>query len=37
VTLRGAVNNAREKTTIEKAAKDLAGAKMVTNELEVSE
>jgi osmotically-inducible protein OsmY len=37
VTLRGAVNNTREKTTIEKAAKDLAGAKMVTNELEVSE
>jgi len=37
VTLRGAVNNAREKATIEKAAKELAGAKKVTNELEVSE
>jgi hyperosmotically inducible protein len=37
VTLRGAVNNAREKQTIEQAAKDLAGAKKVTNELEVTE
>jgi osmotically-inducible protein OsmY len=37
VTLRGAVNNAREKATIEKSAKELAGAKKVTNELEVSE
>jgi osmotically-inducible protein OsmY len=37
VTLRGVVNNAREKATIEKAAKELAGAKKVTNQLEVSE
>lgn len=36
VTLRGAVNNAREKETIERAAADLAGAKKVTNELEIS-
>jgi len=37
VTLRGAVNIAREKATIEKSAKELAGAKKVTNELEISE
>jgi hyperosmotically inducible protein len=37
VTLRGVVNNAREKATIEKSAKELAGAKKVTNELEVSQ
>lgn len=37
VTLRGAVNNAREKATLEKTAKQLAGAAKVTNELEVSE
>jgi hyperosmotically inducible protein len=37
VTLRGAVNNAREKATIERAATDLAGPKKVTNELEVTE
>jgi len=37
VVLRGTVNNAREKATIEKSAKELAGAKKVTNELEVSE
>ncbi|MDB4976896.1 MAG: putative hyperosmotically inducible periplasmic protein [Myxococcaceae bacterium] len=36
VTLRGAVNNEREKTTIEKAAREAAGPKHVTNELEVS-
>jgi len=37
VTLRGAVNNAREKATIERTAQQLAGPKNVTNELEVSE
>jgi osmotically-inducible protein OsmY len=37
VTLRGVVNNAREKATIEKSAKELAGANKVTNQLEVSE
>jgi hyperosmotically inducible periplasmic protein len=37
VTLRGTVNNAREKATIERTATDLAGPKRVTNELEISE
>jgi hyperosmotically inducible periplasmic protein len=37
VTLRGTVNNAREKATIERTALQLAGPKNVTNELEVSE
>ncbi|MDB4985959.1 MAG: putative hyperosmotically inducible periplasmic protein [Myxococcaceae bacterium] len=36
VTLRGAVNSAQEKATIEKAAREAAGPKHVTNELEVS-
>jgi len=36
VTLRGPVNNAHEKTTIERAARDLAGAKNVVSELEVN-
>lgn len=36
VTLRGSVNNAREKATLEKTALDAAGPKRVTNELEVS-
>ena len=36
VTLRGPVNNAREKATIEKAARDAVGAKRVDNELEVA-
>jgi len=36
VTLRGAVNNEREKATIEKTAREAAGPKHVTNELEVS-
>jgi len=37
VTLRGAVNNAREKATLERTALSLAGPKRVVNELEVSE
>jgi osmotically-inducible protein OsmY len=36
VTLRGAVNNAAEKATIERSARELAGPKNVTNQLEVS-
>jgi hyperosmotically inducible protein len=36
VTLRGSVNNAREKATLEKTALDAAGPKHVSNELEVS-
>ncbi len=36
VTLRGAVANAREKASIEKVARDAAGTKRVTNQLEVA-
>ncbi|HEX5661081.1 MAG TPA: BON domain-containing protein [Polyangiales bacterium] len=36
VTLRGAVANAREKASIEKAARDAAGIDRVTNQLEVA-
>jgi osmotically-inducible protein OsmY len=37
VTLRGSVNNERERTTIERAAQEAAGADRVVNQLEVSE
>lgn len=37
VTLRGAVTNAREKSTLERTALSLAGPKRVVNQLEVSE
>jgi osmotically-inducible protein OsmY len=37
VTLRGSVNNERERTTIERAAQEAAGPDRVVNQLEVSE